>query len=272
MNAGMSGFQSYILRTSPRSGSTLLCQLLAATGVAGHPKSYFHRPDVASWARGLELQADGAYESDAELNAVLRAAITAGRADTPLFGLRLQSHSCPFFFAQLARLYPDADNDAARIEHAFGRTAFVYLNRDDKVDQAVSYLKASQTGLWHKAPDGTEIERNAPPAAPVYDGDKLRALWEQMCGYDCTWNDWFAAQGIAPTRVSYDALSANPVPCLRTVLSAIGCDPDAAHNVTPGVAKLADAQSQAWADRLRAELAGDASGGVLPQNVERDDV
>ena len=43
----MAKYESYVLCTSPRSGSTLLCKLLAATGVAGNPDSYFHRPAVS---------------------------------------------------------------------------------------------------------------------------------------------------------------------------------------------------------------------------------
>src|SRR3954471_2058841 len=33
--------QSYLVCATPRSGSTLLCELLAATGVAGRPQEYF---------------------------------------------------------------------------------------------------------------------------------------------------------------------------------------------------------------------------------------
>lgn len=39
-------YRAYVICTSPRSGSTLLCKLLAATGQAGKPKSYFHKPDL----------------------------------------------------------------------------------------------------------------------------------------------------------------------------------------------------------------------------------
>ncbi|MEM1201062.1 MAG: Stf0 family sulfotransferase, partial [Pseudomonadota bacterium] len=33
----MAGFDAYVICTSPRSGSTLLCKLLAPTGIAGKP-------------------------------------------------------------------------------------------------------------------------------------------------------------------------------------------------------------------------------------------
>jgi hypothetical protein len=45
-----SPFASYVLCGTPRSGSTLLCEMLAATGVAGRPNSYFRQEDVEAWA------------------------------------------------------------------------------------------------------------------------------------------------------------------------------------------------------------------------------
>ncbi|MEO1689824.1 MAG: Stf0 family sulfotransferase, partial [Pseudomonadota bacterium] len=80
--------RALILCSSPRSGSTLLCRLLEATGVAGAPESWFHRPDAFDWLRGLGLTApDGATEREAAALAFegARAAGTRGG----VFGLRL---------------------------------------------------------------------------------------------------------------------------------------------------------------------------------------
>ena len=40
---------SYALCATPRSGSTLLCDLLADTGVAGRPDSFFRPQAIAEW-------------------------------------------------------------------------------------------------------------------------------------------------------------------------------------------------------------------------------
>ena len=66
--------------------------------------------------------------------------------------------------------------DTERFQRLFGSTLFVYLARPDKLAQAVSYLKAEQTGLWHLAPNGTELERIAPHREPAYDGDENQGL------------------------------------------------------------------------------------------------
>jgi LPS sulfotransferase NodH len=250
----MANYDAYVICTSPRSGSTLLCSLLAASGVAGNPDSHFHRPSIDDWLAEYRLTpAADASESEI-LGEIFQAAIVEGRGGTRIFGLRLQRHSFDYFTGKLAVLYPGRSNDAERFQAAFGRTLFIHLTRPDKVDQAVSYVKAQQTGLWHVAPDGTELERLSEPREPVYDGVELRACFDTMTAYDHQWEAWFEEQGIAPLRLSYDGLSADPIGTLRRVLERLGLNPEVANGVTLGVRKLADATNRDWVRRLRSEL------------------
>jgi len=248
----MTTYDAYVICTAPRSGSTMLCSLLAATGVAGKPASYFHEPSVAEWLEDLGLSADPAAEARAQVATAFEAALRAGRGGGAMFGLRLQGHSLGFFRSQLAVLHPEAATDVARLRRAFGVIRFIYLRRADKLDQAVSYLKAEQTGLWHVAPDGSELERLAPHREPAYDREKIAGTVATMEGYDRAWEDWFANEGIAPLRIAYDELSADPSDVLRRVLADLGLDPAAAEGVSPGVRKLSDGTNRDWAERYRA--------------------
>ncbi len=249
----MAKYNSFIICTSPRSGSTLLCKLLAETGVSGMPDSYFHESSLDDWLVDLGLEAEETEPEPETLSRIFQAAIEKGSNGTGLFGLRLQRHSFDFFTDKLAVLYPDLPADRDRFAAAFGRTLFIHLTRPDKADQAVSYVKAEQTGLWHRAPDGTELERLAPPADPVYDVDEIRAAYERFDRFDREWQAWFEAQQIAPLRITYDDLSADPQGILRKVLEALGLDGSIAKAVMPGVAKLADATSEDWVRRFRRE-------------------
>lgn len=249
-------FQSCILCTAPRSGSTLLCSLLTATGVAGKPASYFYDPSVAEWQAdlGLEIARD-ATELD-RLRAVVTEVLHRGRAGTGVFALRQQAGGRDFLLGQLALLAPQARSDAHRIEAVFGRTLYVHLTRDDKLDQAVSLLRARQTGLWHGAPDGSDLERNAPHLPPGYDAAAIRDTIADLTAQDDAWTDWFAGEGINPLHLTYDAVSGHPLAVVRRVLTALGLDPKAANGITPGTRKLADGTNQAWVRRFRAETAG----------------
>jgi LPS sulfotransferase NodH len=246
-------FDAYVLCTAPRSGSTLLCKLLAATGIAGRPGSHFHEPSVAEWLADFGLpEVQGRSERDT-VAAVFAAAVDRGRGGTPVFGLRLQRHSFALFSETLALLHPEPAGDVARMQAAFGRTLFIHLTRADKVDQAVSLVRAEQTGLWHRAADGSELERTAPPREPVYDGAAIRAACERMIDYERQWAAWFAREQVTPLRLTYDTLSADPAGTLATVLEALGLPREAAGGVTPGTARLADAASSDWVERFRAE-------------------
>jgi LPS sulfotransferase NodH len=183
------------------------------------------------------------------LKAAFRAAYVKGRNGTGVFGLRMQRHSFEFFCEKLAILHPGRLTDRERFRQAFGSTLFLHLTRPDKIGQAVSYLKAQQTGLWHVAPDGSELERLAPHREPRYDREEIRACVETMSAYDRDWNDWFAREGIEPLRISYDDLAIDPIRTLRHVSDHLGLDEAAADGVTPGVRKLADSTNREWADR-----------------------
>ncbi|WP_422018984.1 Stf0 family sulfotransferase [Roseibium sp.] len=254
----MSEFQSYVLCTSPRSGSTLLCKMLAETGVAGHPKSYFHKPDLGEWASYLDVSLSAGMGELGQIRLLVDAAIGQGTANTGLFGLRLQRHSFDFFFRQLRTLCQDEPTDKDRLEAVFGRTLFVHLTRPDKLSQAVSFVKAQQSGLWHRAADGSELERLSPPADPVYDFAALKDCRDQFIQFDRDWNDWFAEQAIEPLRLSYDDLCADPQTELKRVLTALDLPPTAANPVQPGVAKLADSINADWIKRFQDQAAADS--------------
>jgi LPS sulfotransferase NodH len=243
---------AYVLCTTPRSGSTMLCGLLAATGVAGRPGSHFHEPCLTRWleAHGLAPSAFGSRR------AALEAAVAAARARGSaggVFGLRMQRRSFPYWIARLGELHPGLRSDRARIEAAFGPTAYVHLRREDGVAQAVSRLRAEQTGLWHRSADGTELERLAPPARPRYDRAALARIVEEDARGNEAWEAWFRREGVTPRTLTYEALADDPAAALARVLRALGLDPSAASGVVPPTARLADRTSARWAARFAGE-------------------
>lgn len=242
---------SYIICTSPRSGSTLLCRLLAQTGVAGTPESYFHEASLEAWLDDYGLPKTPAVAERELLVSVFRAVLAEGRRGSGVFGLRLQRHSFGFFMEKLAVLHPDLASDRQRLTKAFGRTSFIHLTRKDKVAQAISYVMADQSGLWHKSSDGTELERLAPPQTPSYDAKRIGRQLEQFLADDQGWNDWFDCEGIDPLQLTYEELSGAPKDTLCRVLDDLGLDLEAARGVEPDVAKLADSTNRQWADRFR---------------------
>lgn len=226
--------------------------MLRATCVAGNPDSWFHRPSLDDWARGLGVDGDG-FDEAAYVSRLFRTARELGSGSANMFGLRLQRQSFAFFFETLRRHDPFSKSDVDSFERSFGPTRFIHLTREDKVEQAVSYVRAQQSGLWHVGVDGTELERVAPHRDPRYDESAIRAQVEIFTEFDRLWTAWFAQERIQPLRVSYARLADDPVIVTRDVLMSLALDPSSADDVEPGVRKMADATTEDWVKRFRAE-------------------
>jgi trehalose 2-sulfotransferase len=244
--------EAYIICATPRSGSTLLCDLLASSGVAGRPDSFYRRQSIADFARDFGVPATDGIEGVAFDRVYLDAVRREGKGDTAVFGLRLMWSSVAELSRRLDGLFPGLPSDAARLERAFGKPVYLHLSRDDKVAQAVSRLKAEQTGLWHVAADGSERERSAPPQPAVYDADRLQDFIDEVEHDEAAWEDWFSTQGIVPHRLTYNQLTADPRAALAAALSALGLEAAHAAEVDVRTSRMADADSMAWAARYRA--------------------
>ncbi|MCZ4279701.1 Stf0 family sulfotransferase [Kiloniella laminariae] len=242
--------------TSPRSGSTLLCRLLAATGKAGVPDSHFHEPSVSAWMEDFGLQADQYPSEKEQLTAVFAAAQACGTGNSDLFGLRLQRHSFDFFMQKLDFLYPDLPSDAERLRVAFGQILFIHLTRPNKLEQAISRLRAEQSGLWHRNADGTELERLSAPQQPAYDAVAIARHINDMTVDDENWTSWFKREGITPLRITYDDLSRDPSAILSGILEELGLDGSIARIIPLPTARLSDEINRSWAQRFQNENEG----------------
>ncbi|MGE0280921.1 MAG: Stf0 family sulfotransferase [Rhizobiaceae bacterium] len=242
---------SYILCATPRSGTTLLCDLLAQTGVTGRPNSYYRSQNVLEWAQEWGVPVPHRIGDPAFEQAYLDAVRRVGTAETGMFGLRLMWGTVAELRQRLRIIFADAADDAALFEKAFGEVSYIYLKRLDTVAQAISRLRAEQSGLWHRSADGSDRERAAPSAPETYSADLIASLVREAETDNLNWNAWFAAQGIEPLRLTYEELSAAPQTTLATVLKALGQNPAIAASISVQTAKLADATSREWAERFR---------------------
>ena len=139
---------SYIICSTPRTGSTLLCGLLQSTGVAGYPESYFRKPDEPKYASDWEI-AQGtkgvfSYED------FLDAARNVGSSKNGVFAVRIMWGSMEDLVSILRNIKgEDGGKDADLLRSTFGSTRYVYLSRADVLAQAVSWTRAEQTDIWH---------------------------------------------------------------------------------------------------------------------------
>ena len=247
----MTKFLSYIICGTPRSGSTLLCEMLAASGVAGRPHSFYRQESILHWADRWGVPHPHGVETPAFDRAYMDAMLWAGRGDTEIFGLRLMAASVADAARRLDRVAGGEGAVTQRFAEAFGPVLYIHLSRGDKIAQAVSLLRAEQSGLWHLAADGSVLEGAEELQPMVYDGDRIATLVREITNDDVAWGAFFAAHGIAPLRLTYESVTSDPQAALAEVLAALGQDAEIARTIVVPTAKMASGTSRQWAEKFR---------------------
>ncbi len=120
--------KSYAIVTTPRSGSTYLCDLLDSTKIAGHPLEHLR-------LAAQELSRYCNFNYLKLLDNLLEYRIT----DNGVFGTKFISH----FLFEFQQTKPDFRQIFQSIDK------FILLVRKDKVAQAVSLVLAQKTNVWH---------------------------------------------------------------------------------------------------------------------------
>jgi LPS sulfotransferase NodH len=188
--------------------------LLASTGVAGRPESYFREPDLLDWAErfGVPTTEDGmvdyrgfvdrAVRHGTSPNGVFAARIMWGTLDSIVQGLN------PSFGTR---------RDLEVLSDAFGPPLFVHLRRRDIVRQAVSWARAEQTGYWQQG--------DAACRQPHLDLDQIDNLVRTIREHNDAWAAWFAQEGVQPHALAYEDLVTDPRLAVRSILDHLGVVP-----------------------------------------------
>ena len=235
-----------ILCATPRVGSTLAGALLASSGVAGIPESWYRAISRAAFAKGWGLRPGPDGQIDPA--AYLCAARAAGRTANGVGALRIQAPTLAPLLAELCVLFPDATSDRFLFERAFGPCRYLHIWREDLVAQAVSRLRAEQSGIWHL--DDTPPDQ--PATAPAYDANRIASYLAEAEAGNAMWRHWFAANRLVPQTLTYEALAQAPVASVQSILQALGLAAPAVLLHAPNQ-RLADQTNADWAARFRAE-------------------
>ncbi len=258
--------RSYVVCSTPRSGSTLLCELLKGTGVAGRPEEYFEAkaqtgmpPHPGDYLIGLPRTGagirDDATPSEAppysDLRGIsdyrehLRRTFELGTTDNGVFATKLM-------FRQVIEL----EELAGQLEEyhglrgtqllgtLLGDPVYVWMRRRDKVRQAISLWRALQTRAWRSAHAG---ERHSQPDLH-YSYEGIDHLVHGLTADDRGWERFFAVAGITPLSIIYeDDVEHDRDATIRRVLEAIGVAPPAGWEVAEPMARQADSLTEDWA-------------------------
>ena len=261
---------SYLVCATQRSGSTLLCELLRATDVAGvpdeyfevlretgqprQPRQYFEDPSVQDIAERLTPTVPGHPEQPGEFELWFRYVLQRGATLNGVFGAKMMWNYLDDFKLRMAEL-PGLGNLSfnERLDAVFPRLKVIFMRRRDKVAQAVSLWKAIQTQQWRTESE-SDSEQVAADEAPGigYDYRAIEYLLNELHLWDARWEEWFHATGREPIRVFYEEFTVSRAATIGRVLVALGIDPPAPEGKRP-MRRQADDRSRDWVARFRAD-------------------
>jgi LPS sulfotransferase NodH len=249
----VSPYNAYILCGTPRSGSTLLCEMLWATRAAGRPNSFFRELDIAEWADAWGVPHPHSFDDAAFDRAYLKAMVREGSAQTGIFGIRIMWASMADAERRLGRALGRTGDLTELFALAFGQPLYLHVTRKDKVAQAISRVRAEQSGVWHLTADRNVLEGTHAPGPTVYDHNRIAALVAELEEHDPAWEKFFTERAVEPMRLEYESTVADPQKALRQVLQRLGADPALADDIEVPTAKMGDGTSEQWARRFREE-------------------
>lgn len=238
---------SYLVCSTARTGSTLLCEALRDTGIAGRPGEYFYEGVEQFLEREWGRQ-DMPYVE--YLNGVMRGFATPNG----IWGAKVM---WVHFEPSLARLHQIPEyvrlSRPELLSHIFPSLHYIWITRRDKVRQAVSQLKAMQTGVWKVEKGETPV----PAQEPRFDFDAIDFLVQANVMHEVAWQEYFAEGSIIPFTVVYEDLVAELDQTILRILEYLGIPlPDKLSFGEGRLEKQADSVSEEWCQRYL-ELKGE---------------
>ncbi|HUG44977.1 MAG TPA: Stf0 family sulfotransferase [Sphingomicrobium sp.] len=224
---------AYLLASVPRAGSTHFSHLLWRTGCLGAPLEYLNFDPAGPY---FFAAASPGGQQQLWRSALRRRCSPNGVFGLKAFAMQLQ---------QLERSNPPLLQDVlATILPRDRPRRIVYLCRRDIVAQAVSYARASASGVWRR-------EQESPETQPVeYSPERLDAAERGIKFQQDVWEQMFGDLSIEPLRLWHEDVLADPQASVQQVASWLGVtiDPLAAVTV-PAIEKQSRGDAGDWIER-----------------------
>ena len=251
---------TYVICTAPRTGSTLLSAALASTGVAGKPNEYFDIYDYNEqfWIRALGIRSEAEY---------VDRVVAAGSTANGVFGVKLLWHQLPSIMAKLQASRGDqagAGDDRslhALLAEKLGEPCYIWLRRKNKLAQAISYYRASRTGLWRSVDTRTGPREIADRELP-FDYALIDQYLRAVNHFDARWYGYFRHQRAKVLMLMYETFAESCAQTALGVLDFLGIERAEAAVTVPLLQRQADARSLEWEERF---LEMRKTGGAVSQ-------
>jgi LPS sulfotransferase NodH len=245
---------TYVICTSPRSGSNLLCDHLTSTGFLGVPTEY------------LELNVATAYLAArwgaSDLLGYLEVLREKRTGPNGVFANKIHWRQLSILTKKIlaTEQAPTIDQCATTMDLVLPRAHLIHLIREDRVGQAVSLYKAFGTGQW-----SSYFEKRTEP--PPYDFEAVLVHYRSLVWEDASWQSYFKLTGAEPLRLSYSQLVADPALAVTAVAKHVGLDAPVIDLPEPTLRRQRDGWNAETRARFEADLSSRGADPTDPASV-----
>ena len=228
---------TYMICATQRSGSTFLGEALIRTAIAGRPNEFF-------WTGHEEALSERWGTSN--YREFVSAAIRTGSTENGVFGFKIMGSHISGFASRLASISESGISEPhGLITERFGNVHHIWITRRDKVRQAVSLERASQSGDWAAKEDRIPLNR------PVeYKGDGIDWCLGSIVQQEAIWSDYFQVADVTPYCVVYEDFVRDIEGTTRSLLEYLGLVPNNPLFESPAeMQRQSDSKSEDWARR-----------------------
>jgi LPS sulfotransferase NodH len=249
----------YIIASVQRSGTHLLCTLLRSTDVAGMPTEHFLAKTGETWEHRWNSPSRMQY-----VQRVLQDNTTANGVFGTVFMWSYFDR-----MLQMMRGIPryNALDGANLLASVLRQPKYVWLRRRNRVEQAVSWAIACQTGVWSQQTG----EKSQPRNVPRFDFKVIDEWCNRVAEHNAAWANYFSENRIEPLTLFYEDLVANNRATVERVLEFLQVPLPASIEIVPsGLEKQADEISAQWVAAYLEQKNDSASkGDHIFQRVKR---
>lgn len=197
-----------IICFTPRSGSSLLTELVAQTGLLGRAGEYLNPAFIPNILKVSPASNPLEY---------LVRILNHTKSENEVSSIEVTWFHLTLFFKSLA-INPMLHRMPWPLDIS---SHFIYLNRENFVAQAISLYKATETGLFHTTQLGQEQQNTEYPKLH-FDGEKIKHWCEHLLQQEFGFEKWFSAHGIHPLRIRYEDFIQNKKLSLTLIGDHVG--------------------------------------------------
>ncbi len=240
---------TYTIWFSQRNGSSLLCEGLKSTGIAGKVEEHFHKspdqrlidlfqvPDYKTLQQKI-------WENGMTSNGVYGIKINAPRKEKdPIIEELKKIPAAP----------SDNPSNFGVWNAVFPNCKHIFLTRRNKVRQAVSWWKAIVSEEWHR------IRKKSMPYSPEeiigkYDFEAIKHLLIETILREARIQAFLEEGNVVPLTIVYEDFIKDYEATIRKVISFLDVEEMDYTIAQPYYEKLADEVSDVWVERFRVEI------------------